>query len=41
MTFRILIKIEYCLFCRIYKKRFLIKAVDFLETKNHGETEKK
>ena len=41
MTFRILIEIEYILFCRIYKKRFLIKAVDFLETKNHDETEKK
>ena len=40
MTFRILIEIEYFLFCRIYKKRFLIKAVDFLETKNQDETEK-
>ena len=41
MTFRIFIEIEYILFCRIYKKRFLIKAVDFFETKNHDETEKK
>jgi len=41
MTFCILIEIEYILFCRIYKKRFLIKALDFLETKNHDETEKK
>jgi len=28
------------LFCIICKKRFLIKAVDFLKTKNHDETEK-
>jgi len=28
-------------FVEYTKKRFLIKAVDFLETENHDETEKK